>query len=509
MARRFGVAFGAGTAFLLVLLLGAGAWPRGVRAEQDEPDPFEQDLLRYRSFLDYGGFQPDMESLLPRGYVSRWRTSVGVSGTYTDNVDQDAERQEAYWADGTFGLGWTRRSPRLTGAADYRLSTGLYQSSAVSGRNSTTQAFLGALQWRASPRVTAYLNGHVTQNLSEGVLDGPSGIRSGYANRSDTYGLRTGYTWRLGRTVTNRSSYSFSYRNYLSDEAEGEDTRSHSFSSSLGWQGPGRSSFGLSYGYSRSEEVSTGLGRQNHTGSISWGYSFVPFLGTNRTRVGLSYSVDRGLPDEGEKYWKHSWSGSVSHAWSPRTSGSAHVGYDWLRPEYGGDEHSISYGADLRHTFTRYTTGGIGFSEGWSYEPVSSRSDYTEITKTRRVYGSLSTRWGATLKSSVTASVVETESDQQFGGSDGDYREGSVNANFSGRFGERGFWGAGYRFGRRWSDGEDDYTVHRWKGFLRRTWSRTWSTRLSFTHERRYYDAGSTDEDYFENRVSAQVTAAW
>ena len=509
MTRRLGHALGVIAAFWLLLLLGVTVCPRDVRAEQKEPDPFEQDLLRYRSFLDYGGFTPELEALLPRGYVSRWRGSVGVSGTYTDNVDQDAERRDAYWADGTFGLGWTRRSPRLTGTADYRVSTGLYQSSAVEGRNSTSQALLGAFRWQASPRLTTHVSGHVTQNLEGGIGEGPSGVRTAYANRSDTYGVQAGYTWRLARTVTNSSSYSFSYRNYLSDEAEGEDTRSHSFSTSLGWQGPGRSSWGLSYGYSRSEEVSTGLGRRNHTGSISWGYRLVPFLGTNPTRVGLSYSVDRGLPDEGEKYWKHSWRGSVSHAWSPRTRGSAHVGYDWLRPEYGGDERSISYGANLRHAFTRYTTGSAGFSEGWSYEPVSSRSDYTEITKTRRIFGSLSTRWGRTLRSSITCSVVETDENRRIGGNENDYREGSVNASLSGRLGERGFWGAGYRFGRRWSDAQDDYTLHRWKGFLRQAWSRVWSTRLSFSHDRRYYDAGSTNDSYFENRVSVQVSAAW
>ncbi len=70
--------------------------------------------------------------------------------------------------------------------------------------------------------------------------------------------------------------------------------------------------------------------------------------------------------------------------------------------------------------------------------------------------------------------------------------------------------GAGYRFVRRWSDGtDDDYALHRGTGFWRRSWTRVWSTRVSFTHERRYYDKGSTDDSYFENRVSAQISAAW
>ncbi len=492
------------------LLLGGLLLPGLSVGAERPPDPFEKELLRYRSFLDYGGFTPELESLLPRGYASRWRVSLGISGTYTDNVDQDAERQEAYWADGTFGLGWTRRSPRLTGTADYRVSSGLYQSSAVEGRNSTSQALLGALRWQAGRRLTTYMSGHVTQNLEGGIGEGAPGVRTAYANRSDTYGVSAGYTWRLARTVTNSSSYSFSYQNYLSDDAEGEDSRSHTFSSSLGWQGPGRSSFGLSYGYSRTEEVSTGLGRQNHTGSISWGYSIVPFMGGSPTRIGLTYSVDRGLPDDGDKYWRHSWSGSVSRALSPRTSGSAHVGYEWLRPEGGDDERSVTYGADLGHRFSEYTSGSLGFSEGWSYEPVSSRSGYTQITKTRRVYGTLSSRWGRTLRSGLTASYTETDADDRFGGADGDYREGAAGAEISGGAGRDGFVGAGYRFVRRWSEGtDDDYALHRWTGFWRRSWTRVWSTRVSFTHERRYYDKGSTDDSYFENRVSAQVSAAW
>ncbi|RMG93525.1 MAG: hypothetical protein D6708_05170, partial [Candidatus Dadabacteria bacterium] len=97
----------------ILALLGVMAASAAPAAEPAEPDPFERQLTRYREFLDYGGYETGVEGLLPKGAVSRWRLSAGVGLTYTDNLDQDRERRDAWWADGSLGLGWERRSPRL------------------------------------------------------------------------------------------------------------------------------------------------------------------------------------------------------------------------------------------------------------------------------------------------------------------------------------------------------------------------------------------------------------
>lgn len=494
----------------ILALLGVMAASAAPAAEPAEPDPFERQLTRYREFLDYGGYETGVEGLLPKGAVSRWRLSAGVGLTYTDNLDQDRERRDAWWADGSLGLGWERRSSRLLGSADYRISTGLYESSAVSDENTTTHALAGGLRWIASPRVTTYVNGHVGQNLEEGFGGGPTGVAAGFRNRSDEYALSAGYTWRLGASVTHNASYGFSYRNYVSDDAEGEDTRSHRASAGLGWGGGRAGRWSLGYGFGRTEEVSTGERRDNHSGTLGWSRTFLPLADPRPTTVGVSYAVDRGLPGEGDRYWSHGVSVSLGRSWSARTTTSARVGYQWVRPDEGGDERSVTWGLDASHRFSEYTSGTIGVSQGWSYEPASSRTEFTELTKTRRASGALSTRWGRRLTSRVSASVVDAETRVEgAGASDDDYWEASAGADLSAGVGRGGFWGAGYRFSRRMSDAaEDRFRRHRWNGFVRWAWGRVWSVRLSFTHDRERYDDLPQD-DYHENRVTAQVNAAW
>ncbi len=493
----------------VAVALAAALPARGADGAATAPDPFERQLTRYREFLDYGGYETSVEGLLPKGSVSRWNLSVGLGATYTDNLDQDARREEAWWADGSLGVGWVRRTPRLLGTADYRFSTGLYESTAVGQRNTTRQSLMGGLRWQASPRLTTFVTGHATQNLEEPIGGGLSGVAAGYRNRSDEYSISGSYTWRLAASVVQDASYGFSYRNYVSEEATGEDTRSHQASAGLAW-GRGRTGrWRMRYGYGRQEEVSTGDGRQNHTGSVGWSRTFLPLADPRPTTAGFDYSVDRGLPYDGNRYWNHAWSVSLARSWSPRTTTSARVGYQWVIPEDGQTERSVTWGVDASHRFTEYTTATLGASEGWSYQPATSRTSFTQLTKTRRVSGSVSTRWGRSLTSRLSASLVDARVQGGEGVHEDDYWEASASAEVSAKVGRDGFWGTGYRFSRRMADLPDDrFRRHRWNGFVRWRLGRVWDVRLTLTHDRQAYDV-VPDSDYHENRITASLSAAW
>ena len=141
---------------LLAVLASATAALGAAGAEEPQPDPFAEDLLKYRSYFDYGGFQPDLGSALPEGYLQKWTPRVSVSGTYTDNAEQTADGSSAFWANAALGLGWLRRSPRLEGTLDYRYSTPFYQTGDPEGRDTATHEAAG--QKNIFPRGRQRLN---------------------------------------------------------------------------------------------------------------------------------------------------------------------------------------------------------------------------------------------------------------------------------------------------------------------------------------------------------------
>ncbi len=478
-------------------------------ARAAEPDPWLERLGRYKAFFERGGFEPDLETLLPSGYTSRWSVSAGISATYTDNLDQDASRRDAWWVDGTFGLGWLRRSPRITGAANYRFSTGLWESNEVEGRDTTRHVLAGGVKWQASPFFSGYLDGHAAQNLEEGLGGGLAGVRSSYANRSDEYGFQAGYRWRLGRTADHRSSYGFAYRNYVGDRAEGEDTRSHRFSTSLGWGGAW-SRHRITYGFSQVDGLGTGYRRRNHTASVTWSRRAVPLADPRPLDVGVTYTVDRGLPNTGETYWRHDLQGYAKRAWSPRTQGTLRAGYQWIRTQDNGTERGFTYGVQVNHRFSPYTTGTADWNQTWSYEPASSKTDVTQLTKTRRGLVSLSTRWSRNLTSRLDAAYAKADVDAGFGPGSGDYEEMSAGASLQAGVGREAFVGLAYRFSDRDSDDPDDtYRLNRWHAFVRKRWSRVWSMSVTASHVRRHYDPGATSDDYRETRLALGVEAVW
>lgn len=475
------------------------------------PTLFESDLLRYRSYFQYGGFEPDLAALLPQGYVSQWHFGAGLQGEYSDNVDQEADRRTAFSSSGTLGLDWLRVSPRLKASADYRFATPLYQSESISGRNTTSHALGGVANWQASQYLSIDLGGHVTQNL-EGGLDTPlAGVRSSFNNRSDEYSARTGYSWRLSRALTNSSDYQFRYRNFVSDTTEGEDTRSHRAGTSLGWQVSARDMTTVGYRYSVEDDLSAPAQRRNHIGSVRWGHTFLTFPGNRRSELGFSYSADRGLGSEGLSYWNHS--GAVSYSWamSPRTAAGLSLGYQWIEPERGTVEQGVTYSGNLAHQFTEYTTGVLAFGESWDYEPASTRSDFTSLTRTRRVTGSLRSRLSRDLNGRVGAGYVEGDPKLEFGPIRTDeYWEVNGAAGVSGPVGNRGFWGLGYSLFRRQTDeNSDDYLLQSGNLYYRHAVWEWMSATVSYLHERRDYDSESFLADYHENRISCGVTASW
>ncbi len=489
-----------------VLAVSSGA---ALSARAAEPDPWLERIGRYKAFFERGGFEPDLDTLLPSGYTSRWSVSAGISATYTDNLDQNAERRDAWWVDGTFGLGWLRRSPRLTGTANYRFSTALWESNEVEGRDTTRHALGGGVRWKASPHISGYLDGHVAQNLEEGLGGGLAGVRTSYANRSDEYGFQTGYRWRLGRNTDHRASYGFAYRNYLGDRAEGEDTRSHRFNTSLGWGGAW-SRHRVSYGFSQVDGLGTGYRRRNHTASVAWTRRTVPLADPRPWDVGVTYTVDRGLPNTAGTYWRHALEGFTKRAWSPRTQGTLRVGYQWIRTQGEDTERGFTYGIALNHRFSAHTNGAMSWDQTWSYEPASSRTDVIQLTRTRRAVVSLSTRWSRSLTSRLDAAYVETDVDARFGPGSQDYVETSAGALVQAGVGRGAFTGMGYRFADRDSDDPDDsYRLHRWHAFVRKRWSRAWSASLTASHVRRRYDPGAASDDYMETRFALGVEAVW
>ncbi len=372
----------------LVSLLVAGG---GMAAAQETgaPSPFEEDLVRYRSFFDFGGFEPQLESLLPEGSASRWNVSAGVTSEYSDNGDQDGADRYGFLTEGTLGLGWLRRSPRWSGVADYSLGIPIHEEGAYDGEGSTRHALAGSLEWQASPRLRWNGAGHATQNLEKGLSSTLSGVRSNYRNRTDEYAARAACEWQASRTVENDTYYEFSYRDFASADADGEDTLSHRAGTDFGWQVAPRDGLHFGYAYSLEDQRSgDGADRQNHGGTLGWERAFLSFPGNRRSDLGLRYTADRGLFDGGDggesDYWSHGASATYSWAPSPRLQAAVNGGYQWILPDDGSDGGGWTYGGRLAYRFTERTDGVVSYGESWEYTATSSTSDFEDLTRVRR-----------------------------------------------------------------------------------------------------------------------------
>lgn len=529
-------------------------WAAAVGSQEAEPTDFERDLLRYRSFFDYGGFEPSLESILPRGAVSRWRASAGVDGTYTDNYGLDSRRQDAFYSDASLGVGWLRRSPRLDAVADYRFTTSVYQSDAASGRDASSHRAAGSLGWQAAQRLHLSAGGYLAQNLEQGFGSPRLGVEPSYANRSDEYGANAGYRWAPARGVSNAGSYAFTYVNHPGSEAEGHDVRRHRASEDLGVQLGDWDALALRYGFAQEETLGGGRRRDNHDGTVSWSHTLESFLTRRHSVLTLSYAPSRvlyfepeaGLPRD-DDYWSHMATARLGFSPSQRTRLGAHAGYQWVVPDEGERQSSWVGGADAEHRFTARTEGLAGvehrlaylpdardaqeiwtyygelrqrlseharghlrWEHVWDYQPASARTDATVLTRTRRASAALDGRLTRLLRGNARGHYLWGDPRETVSGApEGRYWEGGGRAELVAELGPGGFLGLEYLGARRQTRGsDDDYFLHRGSLFYRRPVLSWLQAALRYSHERRTYDASSNRADYFENRIYASVTAS-
>ncbi|MDF1555488.1 MAG: hypothetical protein P1P84_20625 [Deferrisomatales bacterium] len=520
-------------------------------AQQQTPDYYEENLVRYRSYFDYGGFEPELDTLLPTGAQSGWSPRVGVDATYTDNFDKDSAGRDAFWANGIAGLGWFRRTPRFEGSADYQLNTPVYKSDTVKDQDLMNQRLFGALRWQASEHLRLSGGGQVAQDFTgEGSgTTNASGLPATYGNRTDRYSADAGYDWRISRGLTNAGSYNFGYTNYVSDQSEGTDTVRHSASERLGAQVSGRDHLGLLYTYGSEADRDTEDRRQNHFGEMTWNHQLDSFPVPNASSVRLTYRVERVLYDESDNdgYWDHlaslgyffspsaatrvglnggyqhivpeegSPKGSgtggfeIDHQFGPRTSGhadaSAHLAYLPDTQEY---ERTFSYRVRLDHQFSQYTRGSLSASQVWDYEPPTSTTDTTVLTRTTRADGTLNTRFTEKLTGIAGAGVSYNQPTGTAQATNDDYWDASGRLDLNLAVKQHAFGGIGYSVSRRETDGtDDDYLLQIVRVFYREDLYRWLTAKVQYSFEDRGYASGSSQEDYTENRIFGSLVASW
>ncbi|MHB8764672.1 MAG: porin family protein [Deferrisomatales bacterium] len=495
--------------WLGVLAIGLGGAPAPAQ-EAASPTAFEQDLLRYRSFFDYGGFEPSLEGLVPEGYASRWRATLGLDGTYTDNVDKDRAKRSAFSSDATLGVGWVRTSPRLKGSADYRFLTDVYRSDAVSGREGSSHRVAGAIDWRALERVTVSGGGHYAQELQQGIEAANPGVRSTHGNRFDEYGAQVAATWQASRDLVGRGAYQFRGRDYVSDRAEGADSRAHQASTSADWRVAPRDTLSLAYGYSLDEEPGSSLERQRHEITAAWARSFLSFPAGSRSALKLSYGAERGLSSPGTDHWIHSGTAAYSAGLGPRTSAGVNAGFQWIEPAAGGSTWAASGGAHLTHQVSAQVQAEASAGHAWEYAPASSRDEFNELSRVTRAQGGLSWRLSRTQSFGLTVHHRDVRAERDLAvRTTGRYQESGAAASLSGALGRDAFWGLSYSPSIRTGDGADeDYRlqVARLYGKSRLGWRWLWGE-ASLSREQRDYGAGSRVDDYHENRAYVSLRA--
>ncbi|MBI5017298.1 MAG: hypothetical protein HZB55_17665 [Deltaproteobacteria bacterium] len=491
------------------LLLTSSAWA-AVPPAAGSPEAFDAEVGRYWSSFQ-GWWVPDLQTVIPEGALSRWTLRVTGDGTYSDNIDRTENPREAFLANGNVGLSWLRRSSRLDGSLEARHIEPLYRSDALEGRDLRSDALAAALRWQAARNLSLSGGGDVTRSAESGVDAAPEGVRSTYQNRFDNYAAHAEYSWRASQAVSNTSSYQFHYRHYRSDESEGEDTRSHVAATRLAVQFAPTDTLSGGYRYAR-EQTGGDANRTNHGADITWEH-VLRFAPENPPqRVSLGYAVDRGNPSEGSDYWLHSATLGYSLPFSPTTDVGLRGGMQWLVPGHGEADRFWSWGADLSHRFTAYTTATLGVSQALEYALPSSRTERTELTDVRRVRAALDSqvarRWDGHLEGGYEEGYPKGESLDAAGS--GDYWVGRGAGSLRVRLGQRSFALAEARLSRRNEDQtEDDYWLYGGGISFHAQFLEWLSGSVRYSHERQRMAAESDLASYRENRVEASVTFEW
>ncbi len=497
-------------AVVLLVLLAAGSAAVAQEAPAPESTPLEQSAGQQRSRFDYGGFAAPEGRILPTGAGSQWTLSAGVGIEYSDNPHQDETRDDGYRIDGTLGVGWTRRSPRLVAIADYRLAGDVYRYGGYEDQSRTTQALAATAEWQATQHLRVDASGFVTQQLPEPFEGAAPGVRTGYGNRTDSYGADLSSAWRFGQRSTNDNYYRFRYTDYLEDETEGRDSVSHFAGTAFAFGAGRRGRLLASYDYRFEEEISADIRRQNHIGEVGWEHTLAGFTARDTATAGISYQMDRGLYREGENYWSQNVRATYAVSTSPRTDWTAFAGYQWMDSD-GGDRHEDWIGGvELAHRFSPRTTGTLAASKTFAYLAATDRTSFTQLAKARQASASLRSQWTRTVVFAVTAGYLDAETDAVLGPGDEKYWQASGSADLTGGTGEIAFWVLGYGEYRRQNEAtDDDYHNFEGRAYLRRALLDWLDARLTYRHTRRYYDRGATGEGYFENLVRLVLEGRW
>lgn len=545
------------TLFLWAAL--AAAAVTGAQAQEAEPDPFAADLLRYRSFFDYGGFEPSLEAVFPGGYASRWTLRAGLDATFSDNVDKTEGGERGFWTDGVLGLGWLRKSPTVEGTVDYRYATPVQQTGAVDERNDTTQQAVGALRWRAAEHLTLQGTASLAQNLESSRESPVPGVRSTYGNRSDQYRAQASGDWQPLASVKANAGYAFAYRNYVSDEAEGQDTVSHTGNLGVTVQAAPRDTLTAAARYAFEDVRDDPSRQETRRLDLGWAHALAAAAGSRRSTVRASYRLEREkegfetLDGEDDRaWWSHTAQAGYSRELSARTTLGADAGYQRVVPDDGASGGGLVGGVEASHRFSERTTAQVSASRSYQYLAVeeetagsynlkvdvasrlsertsgrfalahgyerraaSSTTDYTVLTRTWLATASLDTRLGEALKAAVTAGFERgdrEESADVVGDASGPYWQASGTATLDGRLGLLDFAGGRAEAVRRQTEADasaDDYLLARLSVFYRRQVANWLSGSVTYSHERRHYDASSDEGSYRENRLTADLTLTW
>ncbi len=489
----------------LVLLL--ITWPFVATAQEaQEPTRFEQDYLRYRSVFDYGGFQPDLSTILPTGTAGRWTVHGGVDGVYSDNYEQDTVRRDAFSLDGFAGAGWLKNTPRFQGSVDYQYRQDVYLSDLLEDEDHSAHRVSGAFGWQARQHWNLSGGAHFAQRVETGVLGTPEGIRNTYNNRYDEYSGNIASDARLSRDWSNASSYEYRERDYDSAAAEGEDVTNHAAATRFDWRVRPRDTLSPGYEFRLEDNQTARTQRTNHLSSAAWAHNIPGGLGARSATVDLSYLGDRAEGQGMIDYWNHALDLGYRSALSPRTSGRLWGGYQWIRPDEGSGDKSWRYGVDGEHQFSERTILGLSAAHLWDYTATSSLSDTTTLTRVTRLSATLSSQVTRQVRWGLEAHQEQGDVDVVVSG-DGDYWQTRGLARVSFDAAGTGFLGTDYQCTRRSQDlSEEDYYHHRASVFGQWLAVEWLSLGLSYAFEYRDYDSESRLDSYRENRITGNLT---
>ncbi|MBI5446754.1 MAG: hypothetical protein HY900_36765 [Deltaproteobacteria bacterium] len=487
-------------------------WAAEVGVGRQTPTILETERARQRAYFDPGSAGTDLGGLLPEGARSTWELRASLDGTHTDNVDREEEGREAFFSNGSAGLGWLRRSPALDGTFDYRFSAPVYQSRAVEDRDTQSHAAAVTARWQAARHLSLAGAGNLTQNVERGIEPSPAGLRARFENRFDEYGARGEYEWQPTGDFSTSGRYAFFYRNFLSGEAEGEDFRRHDAAETLGFRVTERDRFTLGLSYAQEETLGTFSGRENRGVTATWTRLLVSFLQALRPTATFSYAVDRGRFKDGGSYWNHAWRAGYSVVVSPRTEAGVEGGVQRIVPADGKAVTSWLGTARASHRITDHTSATLSAGQTWEYAPVSSRGEGTALTRLRRVAGEVTSRLARYWDGNLSASFVEGDPDETSASQiDADpYWEGEGVAALQVRMGRDDIIWADSRWVRRVTEGSDeDFTLLAGSISYRRQIAKWLVGVLRYSQERRDPDGRSTLVPYREQRTYGSLAVTW